>query len=447
MTAVVHLNTWDCKGGAARAVSRLHSGLLALGYDSRMLVGFAQGEEGARLRTVSHGRSVWKRGLYRATLGFEKLSGLQYLTLEGWSEEVVRHPFVQHADVVHLHNVHGGYVSHTILPKLSHRVPVIWTLHDMWPLTGHCSFPLECERWRTGCGHCPLLSDYPALAFDTTALLWRVKRWLYGRSELTIVVLCRWMADRVRESPLLGRFEVRLIPYGIDTNTFKAIPKTVAREQLGIPADAKVIMFAAVHLQERRKGFTYLSHALHRLRDSGYRNLWVVTAGAGAPDSGKEPLPYPVRHLGNVTSDELMVAGYSAADLFVGPSLGELFGQVFAEAMACGTPCVAFNVMAAPEVIRHMETGYLAAYRDTEDLVNGLRLLLTNDRLRSSMSQRCRGAIEREFPLELEGKRMAALYQEALAQYRNRRQRIPPARREDGAALQFAAATRISHGS
>lgn len=415
MTRVVHLNTWDAKGGAARAVSRLHHGLLALGYDSRMLVGFSDEAPQARVRAIRSGRSAWQRAGYRATLGLEKLSGLQYLLLAGWSQDVIRHPFIRQADIVHLHNLHGGYVSPAILPALSRRGPVIWTLHDMWPLTGHCGFSLDCDRWQTGCGRCPLLSDYPGLIVDTTALLWRVKRWIYSRSDVTMVVLCQWMADAVRRSPLLSRCDVRVIPYGIDTDLFKPVPKTVARERLGIPAGAKVILFAAANLHERRKGFSYLVDALHRLRDTGSQHLWVVTAGAGAPSNGHEPLPYPVRHLGPVTSDERLATAYSAADLFVVPSLGELFGQVFAEAMACGTPCVAFNVMAAPEIIRHMETGYLATYRDTEDLVNGLRLLLTDDRLLSMMSRQCRDVITREFPLELERQRIAALYEDVLA--------------------------------
>ena len=292
---------------------------------------------------------------------------------------------------------------------------MVWTLLDMWPLTGHCAYSYDCERWKTGCGCCPILSDYPALAVDTTALLWRIKQGVYRRSEVTIVTPSRWFTEVVRQSPLLGRFRVVQIPLGLDTHVFTPLPKPAARLALGLPDDAKVIVFVAAGLAERRKGATFVFQALQELARAGTNHLWLMTVGPGRAVPEHTPLPYPIRHLGEISDDHILATCYSAADVLVAPSLVEGFGQVFSEAMACGTPCVAFETGGVPEVVRHLETGYLARRGDALDLAKGLGLLLDDEALCLRMSARCRQVAEEEYSLELMARRHLELYEELLA--------------------------------
>jgi glycosyltransferase involved in cell wall biosynthesis len=225
-----------------------------------------------------------------------------------------------------------------------------------------------------------------------------------------VVTPSQWVAGLARQSPLLGQCVVECIPHGLDTNVFRPIPRPVARTALGVPAEANVLLFSAADPGQPRKGGPHLREALERLKARGCRGLTLLTAGAPS-DADDARWPVPHRSLGRITDDHLMALCYSAADILVGPSLAETFGLVFSEAMACATPAVAFDVAAVPEVVRHMETGYLARPGDVEDLANGLRTLLEDDGLREGLGRRAREVAEREYTLGLCVQRYVQLYQ------------------------------------
>jgi glycosyltransferase involved in cell wall biosynthesis len=322
-----------------------------------------------------------------------------------------RHRWFLEADVIQLYNTHGGYFSHTALVHLSQQRPVVWRLSDMWPLTGHCAYAYECERWKTGCGACPQLAGPPSrLARDTTKLLWRIKKGIYKRSSLTIVSPSAWLADLTKESPLLGHFPVHVIPNGLDTSVFRPIPRTLARQVLGLDPNMPVILFSAYAVSDQRKGGSLLIAALERLLQTELAEVTLVTMGIGAEDLNL-PRGFPQKHLGLIQDDRLMAVVYSAADIFVFPTLAENLPNAVLESMACGVPTVAFRVGGIPEAVRHMETGYLTTYKDVEDLACGLRLLLTDYELRSKLGRRCREVVEQEYSLELQAQRYIHLFQ------------------------------------
>lgn len=410
---ILHINVADEARGAAQAALRLHDAQNRLGHSSRMLVGY-RFKDRPEIEMLPRRDNLWQRRLYRGVNRFEELTGLQYLC-QPWRKQFLRHPFTRQAEIVNMHNTHGGFFSHTILPALSSQVPVVWTLHDLWAMTGHCGSPYMygCERWKTGCGSCPALFDHPAIAIDTTAWLWRIKSRVYRRAALTLVTPSEWMAAMVRQSPLLGRFEVTCIPHGLDTAVFKPMPKRAAREILGLPPDVRVVMFSAFSLFLYRKGGVYLFDALQRLMDEGRRDLLLVTLGCEQADL-PEGYRFPWRNLGLIRDERRLATCFSAADLYVGPSLHETFGLVFMEAMACGTPVVAFDNTAVPEVVRHGVTGYLARSKDLEDLTQGIRCLLDDDAQRQRLGRQAREVVEREHALELQARRYLELYRELI---------------------------------
>jgi len=410
---IVHINVADEARGAAQAAFRLHEAQIALGHSSRMLVGYRFKEQ-AGIEMIPPRRTRWQKRVHRLVNRFEERTGLQYLW-QPWREQFLRHPFTQEADVINLHNTHGGYFSHRILPALTRQVPVVWTLHDLWGMTGHCGSPYmnDCERWKHGCGKCPSLSDHPAVAVDTTALLWRIKDRLYRRSHVVLTTPSEWMAEMVRQSPLLQRFEVRCIPHGLDTSVFKPMPRKAAREALGLPAGAKVVLFAAFDLFQQRKGGVYLFDALQRLAQEGRKDFLLATVGSEKADL-KGRYGFPHVNLGLIRDERRLAECFSAADLYAGPSLAETFGLVYMESMACGTPVVAFACTAVGEVVRHERTGYLARDRDVEDLARGIRMLLDDDARREALGRAGRELVEREYTLELQARRYLDLYQDAI---------------------------------
>src|SRR5437764_13576866 len=351
---VLHISDSDRGGGAARTAWTIHTGLRRLGHGSRMLVG----------RPVSGDddvRSIKRNDLWRAA---DRASGL---VLDGLSLQyafypssfgVARDPWFREADVVQLHNLHGSYFSHTALPTLTRRRPVVWLLQDQWAYTGHVAYSFDCERWRHGCGSCPYLSEYPRLNRDTTSLLWRMKRAVYARSRLAIIVPSRWMLELARASPLLSRFEMHRIPHGVETGVFRPLPKDEARRHLGLPEGRPLVLFPASDLNEPRKGLHLLEEALARMDDP------PLLALAGA---GEIPRRAGTAWLGSIGDDEVLAQAYSAADVLAVPTVADALTQPAIESIACGTPCVAFDRGGVTDVVTG-ETGYQARFGDVDEL-------------------------------------------------------------------------------
>ncbi len=407
--SVVHISGADNWGGSGRSAYRIHRGLKQLGLESRMLVGMKTTDD----PDVDLISSRWVRVADRACHAITTPLNLQYLFYPS-SFWAARHRWIRRADVLQVYNTHGGYFSYTALPLLSRARPVVWRLSDMWPLTGHCAYAYDCERWRTGCGTCPLLDVPPALTRDTTALLWRIKRFVYSRARLVLVAPSRWMAGLVRNSPLLSSFPLHVIYNGVDTTIFRPMPREAARAVLDLPVDRFVILFSAQFLADPRKGGTIVREVLARLQGDGLGNALVLAVGAGASEwSHGSGVPFPVRSLEHVNSDQLMAACYAAANVFVFPTLAENLPNGVLESMACGTPPVAFDVGGCPEAVRHMETGYLSRYQDLGDMVRGV-LALQDAALAARLGSAGRRLVENEFEFVRQAREHADLYREML---------------------------------
>jgi glycosyltransferase involved in cell wall biosynthesis len=408
MLSVLHISTTDNLGGSGRSAYRVHSGLKDLGVRSRMLVGLKVTSDNDVLPVAQEGINAAADRFFGRALG--RLS-LQYLFFPS-SFRLLAHQWFKEADVVQLYNTHGNYFAHTVLPLMSRRRPVVWRLSDMWPMTGHCAYPFDCERWRTGCGNCPILSDPPELYRDTTATLWKLKRWLYSHSALTIVAPSNWIAKMASESPLLGRFATHVIPNGLDTTVFAPVPKDEARKTLQISPCERVILFSADSLGDRRKGGAYLQAAIEGLADTA-KNITLLMVGKHGTTPNM-PASVRTRIVGSIDDDRALARIYSAADVFVLPTLAENLPNGALESMACGTPPVVFDVGGCRDAVRHMETGYLAKYKDVDDLTRGIRLILNDDELRNRLSKRSREVATSEYGIELQAQRFLALYQQLI---------------------------------
>jgi len=166
------------------------------------------------------------------------------------------------------------------------------------------------------------------------------------------------------------------------------------------------------------KGFAYLVDALGKLTDVG--EIQLLVSGNGQPDLGLDPQKFKIRFLGPLYDEGLQRLAFAASDLFVFPTLADNHPLVLLEALACGTPVVSFDVGGVPEIVRHVETGYLAKYKDSTDLANGITMLLGNDKLRNQMRHRCRETAEREFSLDLQCKRYLEVYEKAKEDFQQK---------------------------
>jgi glycosyltransferase involved in cell wall biosynthesis len=411
--SILHFSTADNEGGSGRAAYRVHSGLRELGHRSRMLVRLKVTRD-PDVDTVYGGRI----GKLSDRLAEEvtRRVGLQYQVVPS-SRRVQRHPWLSEADIIQLYNIHGGYFSPRMLPMLSRSAPVVWRLSDMWPITGHCAYAGSCERWLKGCGECPDLASYPPIGLDLSAWLWRQKRKLYRRSDITIVAPSSWTESLARQSPLLSGVEVRRIPNGIDTSVFRPRPQAMARAFLNLDPSVKTILFAAQELDDNpRKGGPFLIEAIRRLPDIAKTELLLVGVGG---ETWEKAVPVPVRRLGYVTDDRLMSAIYCSADLVVAPSVVENLPNTVLEAMACGVPAVAFDTGGMADAVQHMATGYLSAFGDVDGMAMGIGALLKDDDLRLRLGHASVELVRSVFSKQSQAQAFSGLYGEILEMRRN----------------------------
>jgi glycosyltransferase involved in cell wall biosynthesis len=283
--------------------------------------------------------------------------------------------------------------------------PVVVTLHDQWYFTGICHYSGGCDKFRTQCEHCPMLKGQ---GMDLARRVFDRKRAMYEGRNLTFVGCSRWMADLARQSRLTQGHTVTNIPNAIDTDVFKPIDKQEARRRHQLPTDKKLLLFGAQRITDERKGFRYLAEACEHL-SAATRDLGVVVLGGDA-QSVKEALPLPVYTIDYLSNEAEIAQLYNAVDLFVTPSLQDNLPNTIVEAMSCGTPCVGFNVGGIPEMIDHRQNGYVARYKDSHDLANGIAWCLDGTR-HTALSQAARAFALATYSESVAAQRYLEVYQ------------------------------------
>jgi glycosyltransferase involved in cell wall biosynthesis len=370
---IVTVNTADTGGGAERVGRELHESYLAAGEDAWLAVGRKRGNDPRTIELPNRERrTAWARAWMRAAdalpqrgAGFRTARALREVVAEPmrWAaRRQGREDFAfpgtatllelpaRPPDVLHLHNLHGGYFDLRELPSLTARVPAVLTLHDAWLFSGHCAHSFDCGRWETGCGECPMLWIHPAVPRDATDFNWIRKRDIFSRSTLHVAAPCEWLAGRMRRSILMPAVrELRVIPFGVNLAVFRPQDKAAARAALGLDPARPVLLTFANSLRERSwKDSNAFRDALGRLSGAAANAQWIAL-GAMGPD--EQVGAARIRFVGSATDDRALARWYSAADAYVHPARADTFPLMVLEALACGTPVVATAVGGIPEQI------------------------------------------------------------------------------------------------
>ncbi len=392
-------------GGGAIAMHRLHIGLRRLGIDSHIL-GSDNTTGAPYVHILPRPRRI--ESLIRLATSQLGLNDVHRVS----SFRIPRLQVYRDTDLLTIHGTHSGFLNYLALPSLTREKPTVFVLHDMWCLTGHCAMSFDCERWKIGCGKCPYPEAHPAIRRDATHVEWKLKEWVYSRSNLVIVSPSRWLAELAKQS-MLRRFPIHCIPNGVDLEAFQPLDPEKCRSLLGIPPGTKVLMLAALSLHSPWKGGDLLRKALVLLPESLKRNSVLLLLGRGG-EAISESVSFPCISLGHVDDDRLKAIAYSAADVFVHPTRADNFPLVLQESMACGTPVVSFGVGGVPELVRPGVTGYLAEPESAEDLREGIVQLLQDEERHAFMSKRCRDIAVDEYRLEMQVERYVRLYEQLL---------------------------------
>ena len=408
---LLHLNGADIEGGAAKAATRLVQGIHEQGADVRLYVQRKYGDASL----IDGPQSLFGKALGFARPTVEQLLlGITPGNLNGpfcaafLPDGLLTQVSATAPDILHLHWV-ARMLRLETLRRVS--VPIVWTLHDSWAFTGGCYLPGNCTRYRKSCGACPVLNS--ARENDLSRRVWQRKEEAWKNLNLTIIAPSRWMAACARASSLFCNTRIEVIPNGIDVQSYKPVEKHSARERFSLPHDKKLILFGAASVtQDRNKGFHLLAEALRELAATAKNDqVELVVFGSADPDK-LSSLGFKTHYLGWQSDETTLAHLYSAADVFVLPSLQESLGYTVMEAMACGTPCVAFNQGGVPDLIDQRQNGYLAQPYEPSDLARGIAWIVEDEHRREELSRNARRKIEQEFAMEHVVKRHLVLYRE-----------------------------------
>lgn len=386
---------------------QLHEELLKRGIDSQFCV-WDKKTDGAGIWRLSDfpGSRVLRYIIGR----IERLSSLQSI-LYPFSLQFLIDKRFRCVDLAHYHLIHTGFFSLITLPVLSRMRPTIWTLHDPWAMTGHCIYPFECERWKSGCERCVRLDAPMHMRGNRTGLMWKIKRWVYHHSDIDIIVASKWMHDMARKSPLLSKSRIHYTPLGIDLELFRPTDANAAKQSLGIKPGSIVLGLRATN--NEFKGLTYIKECLRKLKyNKSVCLLTVEEKGLLDEFKGK----YPIVDLGQV-DDERLVSFYNACDIFLMPSTAEAFGMMAIEAMACGKPVIVFDGTALPEVIFGDKGGIVVPHGDANALGRAIEKLIDSPRTRQKIGKSALEVVRKNYDLDIFMGRLIRVYRKVIERY------------------------------
>ena len=416
---VLIVNTSEKAGGAAVAAHRLMEALNNHGVKAKMLV---RDKTTDALTVVGLPKSLllrwhflWERLVVFCHLHFSRVH-LFEIDIANAGSDITRLPEFKEADIIHLHWINQGMLSLKVIRKiLRSGKPVVWTMHDIWPATAICHLTLECKNYKTMCCNCRLLPGHGGKN-DLAAKTWRRKQQMLQGENILYVACSKWLAGEAKASALLQGQKITNIPNPIDTRVFHTKDKVEARRLLGLPEGQKLILFASQRVTNRNKGMDYLVEACRLLaeRHPELRQELAVAVLGGQADEVTGQLPFTAYPLGYLSDTSTIVNVYNAVDIFVLPSLSENLPNTIMEAMACGVPCVGFNVGGIPEEIDPKKNGYVANYRDAEDLARGLQWVLCEADY-EALSSSAQRKVAQNYSLSAVAMRYTEVYNQALA--------------------------------
>lgn len=432
--AILQINTADQVGGAAKIAWMLHQAYQRRQYEAWLAVGHKQSSDPAVYRIPNE--TYWafwfklSKRISESTMPlptrvrrfFLHLAKIHQRMAKASGRENFYFPGSRHVldlpprkpDLVHCHNLHGLYFDLRALPRLSTQVPVMLTLHDAWMLSGYCAHSLECERWLTGCGHCPYVDTFPVQR-DATAYNWKRKQRIYANSRVYVATPSKWLMQKVTQSMLAPAVvESRVIPNGMDLMMFCPGNRHAVRAELGIPEGAFMVLATAAKIvQNPWKDYATMREAIALLgRKLNTHPIYFLVLGGDQPPelNGRvtvEFMPYQQKKTA-------VVRYYQAADVYIHAAKADTFPNTVIEALACGTPVVATAIGGIPEQIDDGKTGFLVPPQSPGEMMTAIQQVLQNPSLRSQMSKNAAETARQRFDVNRMVNEYLQWYQEIL---------------------------------
>ncbi|WP_369410846.1 glycosyltransferase [Desertivirga brevis] len=417
---IVHLNTYDGNGGAGRACLRLNKALNEQQeVSSEVWVGFKFGRD-PDIQAFRHGSMAKAFAAFGILL--ERFVSSAYtkklkipFSIPIWGTDLTTHPALLNADVIHLHWVNHAFLRPKDLERLGKlNKPIVWTFHDSNAFTGGCHVRYSCDHFENECGNCPILKT--SATNDQSHKIWKAKEKAYSTLNFAIIAPSLWMQASVKRSKLLQSRQIQVIPNTLETEVFKAYDKAHARKHLNLPS-GKFIMLSGFmpSRKDLHKGTPYLLEALEILiknKTCGPEDVELIVFG-NRDEKNVPAFPVNTTFLGTISNDDKLAICYSAADVFLTPSLEDNLPNTVMESLSCGTPVVAFTTGGIPDMVKHQLNGYLAEYKSSEDFAKGIEWVYQHHN-KESLNERARLTVEENFSEGVIAKSHLKLYKQIL---------------------------------
>ncbi len=411
---VLIVNKSSRTGGAAVAASRLMQALINSGVKAKMLVADKDAENinvvemtGSYTKLFAF---LWERFCIWTSNLFS-LRNLFKVSIANSGLDITKTKEFQEADIIHLHWINQGLLSLRGIDKiLKSGKPIVWTMHDMWPLTSICHHAYKCEKYTTECKKCIFLR-FPS-NHDLSYKVFHRKQKYFQSRNIKFVAVSNWLADKAKHSAIIGNESISVVPNVISLSNFPVRNRDNVRKEMGLNAKF-VAVFGAARLDDEIKGLPYLIAALKRLKDMGKLtddNFCLLLFGRIKNKRILDTIPLPFSYLDYLNDESELSRIYSASNCLVSPSLYETFGQTLVEAMACGCLPVAFGNSGQCDFVKHLENGYLADNLSVESLADGIMWAMENKKDINEL----RAFVHQHFSESVVARRYIDVYNDAL---------------------------------
>lgn len=370
---VLHIVAGDLNGGAARGAYWLHLALLKKNVNSYILTNSKNNLNSNKIHALS--KNFISRLKFSFLTRVVEVLKLPYYKRDkkifstGFDGiDITKHHLYKNADIINFHWI-NGLVNVNSMKSISK--PIVWTIRDMWPMTGGCHYTfIACKKFEIKCGCCPYLNSEENQDLSYKILQNKIKN--YPIKNLSIVGISKWISSQAKKSTVFKKSPIYTIGNCIDDRIFFPLNKLHAKKLLKLPLDKKIILVGSQNLKDFYKGFNLFLNSLKKIKT---KNFHILIFGKLKDTDIKN---YSHTKLGFIDSNEKMRKIYSAADVYVSPSTLEAFGKTVAEAMACGTPAVIFDKIGSVDIVSHKIDGYIASNSNPDELANGVDWILNN---------------------------------------------------------------------
>ena len=385
---VLHINYSDKSGGASIAAYRHCEAMRLAGIDAKMLVVNKNRKNDKYIYTIKQNKYcllfIQYLLLFIHGRFIKILKAFASFSFSFIGFNIHRHPLVLNSDIIYLHWVNNSMLSVKEIEKiLKLGKPVYWYMHDMNPITGGCHHSFECKKYQSACKDCPFINKWMKIDFVKKQFEAKFKLWSKYQN-FHIVTPSKWLGNCASNSTIFKNHKVFISPNVINTNLFKPINKSVAKNIFNLNSNKITLLFGADNINSEYKGWSYLRNALNELDPNKYECLIFGEYNEIIEHS----VNINIHFTGYLSDQYSLILAYNASDIFITPSLADNFPNVLLEAMSCGIPCVGFNIGGIPDIITHKENGYIATYKNSNDLITGINWILENNYKNISINAR-----------------------------------------------------------